>query len=188
MKSPVVRKRNELIEARYRLTLGEQRLILLLVSQISPDDVDFKDYQIRVADFVQMFELGSDKSVYEKVEQAAQSLVGKKLELSTGNRKKFATWLSYVEYVEGSGVVEMRFDKSLKPYLLQLKAHFTQYQLKRVVHFKSQYSIRLYEFLKTEEFKAKNGYFKRTFELEELRERLGLSKDEYTRLIISKRV
>lgn len=147
----MVKKSNELIEARYRLSLGEQRLILLLVSQIRQDDEDFKRYCVRVADFAKMFQLDADKSIYVKVQKAAEELVSKKVDLSIGERRIFVAWLSYVEYIEGSGIVELEFHSALKPYLLKLKESlkgFTQYQLKHIINFKSQYSIRFYEVLK----------------------------------------
>ena len=175
----IIRKSNDLIEARYRLSIAEQRLVLLLAAEISPDDEDFKDYELRVNDFVRMFGLETDKSIYEQVEQAADNLLGKIITLQEGKEIEKTVWLSYVKYKKGSGAVKIRFDKSLKPYLLQLQGHFTQYNIKHVVGFKSQYSIRLYELLKMEAFKAKNGCFEKTFELVKLREFLGIGKKEY---------
>ena len=57
----LVTKSNELIEARYKLTLYEQRLILLLISIIQPDDDDFIDYELHVSVFAEMF--GIDRVV-----------------------------------------------------------------------------------------------------------------------------
>lgn len=176
----VIRKSNELIEARYRLGIGEQRLVLLLTSEISPNDDDFQDYEVKVTDFAQMFNLESDKSLYEKVEQAAESLLGKIITLADGPDIERTVWLSYVKYIKGSGFVKIRFDKSLKPYLLQLQGHFTQYNLKHVIGFKSQYSIRLYELIKMEAFKAKNKKIEKTFTLVDLKDFLGIGKKEYT--------
>ena len=90
------------------------------------------------------------------------------------------SWLSSAKYQRGSGYIELAFDPNLKPYLLQLKTHFTQYKLDKVLHFKSIYSIRLYELLKKEVFKAnKNGQFTVYFEYEDLREKFGIGKKEY---------
>ena len=50
-KSSVAVQSNRLLEARYSLTVGEQRLILAMVSMIHPDDADFFDYEITVRDF-----------------------------------------------------------------------------------------------------------------------------------------
>jgi len=178
-KPQIIRKSNELIEARYHLSLAEQRLVLLLASEISPDDEDFKDYEIRVADFAKMFGLESDKSLYEKIESSANTLLGSIIALKRGNEVEKTVWLSYVKYTKGSGVVRLRFDKSLKPYFLQLKSHFTQYQTNYVIDFKSQYSIRFYELLKMESYKAKNGLFEKYFEVSELRLLLGVAKKDY---------
>ena len=53
----VIRKSNKLIEARYRLSVWEQRLILTLLINISKQDEDFKRYRIRVADFASQWQL-----------------------------------------------------------------------------------------------------------------------------------
>lgn len=182
----IIKKSNELIEARYRLSIGEQRLILLLASQIRTDDKSFNSYEIRVSDFAEMFDLKTDKSLYQRVEQAAAELLGKKLYLRNDGKYFEATvWLSYVKYVRGSGVIQLRFDDSLKPYLLQLKDSlrgFTQYQLGAVMNFKSSYSIRLYELLKMEVWKAEKAGkkdFEKAFTLEEYRQLLGVDKKAY---------
>jgi plasmid replication initiation protein len=182
-KNIVLRRSNELIEARYKLTIEEQRLILLLSSLIHPDDEDFKGYEIRVADFVKMFNLEKRGAIYKAIETASKELVGKRIELSEKGVKKYASWLSYAEYVEGSGVVKVEFHKSLKPYLLQLHKSFTQYKLNHVMSFKSSYSIRLYELLKMEVWKAEKNHknsFEKIFTIEEYRDLLGINKKEYS--------
>ncbi len=176
-----VRKSNRLIEARYRLTLGEQRLILHLCSLIHSTDEDFKSYEIRVKDFAKMFNLEKRNNIYKAVEDAAKELAGKRLDISRDGKEIYVSWLSYVEYVEGSGIVKVEFHRSLKPYLLQLQEYgnFTKFQMNHVVSFKSQYSIRIYELLKAEAFKAKQGKFNRYFRLEDFRLILGIAKNEY---------
>lgn len=179
-KPQVIRKSNELIEARYKLSLAEQRLVILLASEISPDDEDFKSYEIRVSDFAKMFGLENCKAMYTEVQKSAKELVSKRLDLSKDGKEIYTTWLSYVEYVDGSGVVHLEFHSSLKPYFLQLKSHYTQYQLNHVIDFKSSYSMRLYELLKMDAFKAnKHGQFEKYFEIEELRLLFGIEKKEY---------
>lgn len=177
----VIRKSNKLIEARYRLSVWEQRLILTLLINISKQDEDFKRYRIRVADFASQWQLESDNSLYEKVHEAADSLVGRTLQISDDPTiSKTVSWLAYVEYVRGSGVVELEFHNALKPYLLQLKKHYTEYQLEHVVNFKNQYTIRIYELLKIEVFKYKSvGKFSKNFKYEDLRVLLAISKKEY---------
>jgi hypothetical protein len=182
MSNLTVRQGNDLIEASYKIaSLGEARLIRLLIAQISPSDEDFKTYQISVIDFARVFNLNSqDGRLFELLDNAAKALVSRLITIKNGKSWLHMNWLSSAEYKEGSGYVELSFDKKLKPYLLGLKSYFTQYDLEHTVHFKSLYSVRLFEILQKESFKSnEKGYFKRSFEYEELREKMGIEKDEY---------
>lgn len=178
---PTVRQANELIEASYKIaTIGESRLIRLLLSQIEPTDEDFKIYRISAIDFANVFGLNSrDGRIYELIYEASDALTSRKIRIKDGKNWLLTNWLSSAKYTAGSGYVELRFDANLKPYLLQLKGYFTQYKLDRVVNFKSLYSIRLFELLKAAEFKANKDGFKRSFDYEELRDKLGIEEHEY---------
>lgn len=180
-KSLTVRQSNTLIEASYKIaSVGEGRLIRMLIAQIQSTDEDFKVYRIAVADFAKIFGL-SGGSAYDQIKKSADELTSRKIKIEKGKDWLFMNWISSAEYTAGTGYVEICFDKKLKPYLLQLKGYFTQYELENVVTFKSVYSMRLYELLKAEQFKAKDsGYFKITFEYEELRSKLGIDEKEYS--------
>ena len=178
----VIRKSNELIEARYRLSIWEQRLVLTLLTQVSPKDEDFKRYKIDISALAKLWQLDGSyaTAIYEEVQSAADSLVGKTIQLSDDPTiSKTVSWLAYVEYKRGSGEIEMEFHSSLKPYLLQLQRHFTQYQLSHVVNFRNQYTIRIYELLKMEVFKAVGGGFSKHFKYTDLRLLLSLGEKEY---------
>ncbi|MBD8052022.1 replication initiation protein [Limnohabitans radicicola] len=179
-KSLVVRQSNELIEASYKIaSIGEGRLMRMLIAQIKPDDEDFKTYRIGVADFARFFGI-THNSIHEQIEKSARALREREIYIRKGKSWFSTGWLSSAKYTEGSGFIEVRFDKELKPYLLGLKSYFTQYELEKVVNFKSGYAMRLFELLKKEQFKADGkGYFKRSFEYDELRGFLGIDKKEY---------
>lgn len=179
-KTLVVRQSNELIEASYKIaSIGEGRLMRMLIAQISPTDEDFKTYRISVADFARFFGI-THNSIHEQIEKSARALREREILIKKGKSWFSTGWLSSAKYTEGSGYIEVRFDKELKPYLLGLQSYFTQYELEKVVNFRSGYSMRLFELLKKEQFKADGkGYFKRSFEYEELRGLLGINKKEY---------
>ena len=178
-KSLMIRKSNALIEASFKLTISEQRLLIVLASTISPDDEDFKDYTITVSEFARMFELELNSNLYDTLQNAALSLMKQQLRFTDDSVIEVVQWLSYIKYVKGSGVVKLRFDKSLTPHLLQLKERFTQYRLNSIVRLSGQYSVRLYELLKAESFKAKNGKFERFFQIDDLRSILGVNPSAY---------
>lgn len=142
-----VTKSNALIEANYKLSTLEQKIILYLISQIHKDDDDFKMYRLPIQEFSEMLGYrGSPK--YTELREITKNLMRKVLEIREGQKLKQLSWVSYVKYDERSGFVSLSFDPRLKPYLLQLKREFTTYRLKNVMELKSSYSIRMYELLK----------------------------------------
>ncbi len=169
----VVVKSNYLIEASYRLSLQEQRLILLMVSQIKPEDKGFHIYRIAVKDFNRIVGIKGEGS-YQRTKELTKKLLERSMQIIKDNSVLQITWLSSAEYFEGKGYVELSFDPKLQPYLLQLKEFFTRYRLQHVIRLKSSYSIKLYELLKQYE-----NIGKRSFTLDELRNKLGLKEEEY---------
>jgi len=143
----VVTKSNILIEANYKLTITEQKIVLFLVSIIRKDDDDFKTYTLPIKQFYELLGYKGNPK-YSEMKKITKNLIGKVVEIKEGKKLKQMSWLSYVEYNENDGSVNLSFDPRLKPYLLQLKREFTSYKLKNVMELKSGYSIRIYEILK----------------------------------------
>ena len=73
---------------------------------------------------------------------------------------------SYID--ADSGTIEIRIDNDMKPYLLHLKERFTQYELLYTLAMRSQYSVHIYEFLKSLEYR----HAKIEFDIEELKKKL----------------
>jgi Initiator Replication protein len=172
--SSIVTQANELVSARYTLPLAEQRLVLTMIARIQPDDEDFKEYRISVGELADF--LGVDKnSAYRECRKITKSLLTRVLEIHEPGRLLQANWVSSADYIDGEGCVMLCFDPKLKPYLLQLKGNFTSCKLEMMLSFKSQYTMRMYSFLKQYE-----RLKKREIEMAELREILGLRKDQQT--------
>jgi len=169
----LVIKSNEMVEASYKLSLQEQRIILYMVSKITPDDEDFKPVKLYIDDFVKIINVEGN-SKYERIEEITNKLRKRDLIIKKPESILQIGWLSSAEYFYGKGYAELCFDPKLKPYLLQLKERFTKYQLRDVIRLKHLYSIRFYELLKQYE---SIGW--RYFELDELKKILGIGSDEY---------
>jgi len=174
-KNNLVVKSNYLIESSYRLTIQEQRIILIMVSMIGKDDEDFKSYRINIRDFMMAVGI-KDKSGYRKIKQITRDL--RKRELIVYNTEKKSElqtgWLSSAEYFDGLGYVELSFDPKLKEHLIKIKKSFTSYQLKYALRLRRSYSVRVYELLKQYQ---KIG--KRYFDLAELKKFLWIKDGEY---------
>ena len=55
--------------------------------------------------------------------------------------------------------MNMNINKNMKPFLLHLQEKYTQYDLIYTLNFKSKYSIRLYEYLKSIHFNKSKRYY-----------------------------
>ena len=172
--SLVVTQANELIEAKYNLSIGEQRLVFTMLSRIQPEDEDFKPYKISLKELAEF--LGLDRNhMYAECKQLTKKLLGRVIEIREPNKLLQTHWVSSADYIDGSGMVNLTFDPLLKPYLLQIKGNFTSSKLEMLLSFKSQYTMRIYMLLKQYE-RLKS----REVELEPLRSILGIAEDEYT--------
>jgi len=172
----LVCKSNQLIEARYRLSLQQQRLILVLASHIHPDDGDFDEYTCNVRDLCRMIGLeeGSEQSYYTELQKITMDLIEKGLKIKEGDKLIQTAWLAGARYHNGK--ISMTFSRYLKPYLLQLKESFTKYQLRYVMTLKSRYAVRLYELMKKNELLGHYYY-----DLSTLRDMLGVGDNELTK-------
>jgi plasmid replication initiation protein len=159
---------NKLIEARYNLTPNEQKLVIMMIALIHKDDKELKDYRIRVSEFSKLLDL-KNKNIHSQVRELLCRLSNRSIFIEKGKHSFLALgWVSSAEYIAEKGIIELSFDKKLKPYLLELKREFTKLNLFTVVKFKSSYTIRIYMLLKQYE---KIGW--REFDLLDFREKLG---------------
>jgi len=173
-KSYLVSKSKDLIEARFRLPVAEQRLIALLVAKIHPDDEDFKPYRFKIAAIARLFDTAA-MEVRREVEKLTKSLLGRTLQIREPDGLLQINWMYMAKYHDDSDTVELKFGPELRPYLLQLQEKcFAQYRIENITQLQSRYSVRLYELLKQYEVAGN-----RKFYLHELREVLGLLDHEY---------
>lgn len=173
-KNYLVNKSNSLITANYDLSLQEQKLILTLASTVQPNDEDFKEYEFKIKDFMDLLEI-KNNSGYTEIKQMTKNLMRKVFEIREGRDTVQMAWFSSVRYREGEGIVILKFDNCLKPYLLQLKEFYTSYKLENILSLKSKYALRLYEIMKSNQFR-------KTFEIElaEFKRILGITEKSYS--------
>ena len=166
---------NRLIEAHYRLTLQEKRLILWLIQAIGKDDIDFKKYHLKITDFAEMMEL-NPKTQYKEMRRVTKALINRSIEIEDKetNTLMQMAWLCFARWEHKKGLCSLEFHPELKPYLLQLKGHFTKIGFADLLNLKSAYSVRIFELLMQYEY-----YGKRNISIHDLRSLLGIHKEEY---------
>ncbi|NCQ40296.1 replication initiation protein [Shewanella vesiculosa] len=183
-KEILITKHNALVEASYKLTLNEQRLILFCISKIDPRKPLAKDnsFTISASEFSETFGI-DEKNAYKELEKASKTLSERWIKTYKHGEKEKFRWIFGMIYHKNEGKLTLGFSPWIEPYLTKLYKQFTSYKLAQVSKLKSIYSIRLFEFIN--QFK-KTG--KLSIDIEKFKERLEL-KSGYSRFYnLKKRV
>ena len=149
-KQMVVKSNDFIQQKRYDLTIAQQKILCYIISKIKPDETDFKKEIISINEFCTL--CGQNTPDYTFVREVLDSLYKNNFWYDDTEAKsmKNYTWIDGdMEINYGEGTVSIKLSEALKPYLLNLKGKFTQYQLINVLSLRSKYSIRLYELLKS---------------------------------------
>ena len=166
-------KSNKLIQqSRHSLSTTEQKIILYLLTKIKPKDNDLKIYDFQIRDFCSVCGISNSGTNYTDLKAAIKKLADKSFWVKTDNGEE--TLVRWIEkpYIEPhSGTMRIKLDVEMRPYLLGLKTKFTQYEIYYVLAMKSQYSIRVYELLKSYEFERNKKW-----EITEFKKLVGAEK------------
>lgn len=148
MNQNLIVKHNNLIEAGYKLSLEEQRLVLACISKLDsrlgvrvPDSIT-----VSAREYSEMFGIQL-KNAYAQLREATNNLYERDIQLKGKKKTERMRWVYSAIYNDGEGSVSLKFSPDIKPYLSQLNGMFTCYQLAHVASLRSPYSIRLYELL-----------------------------------------
>lgn len=176
MQDAQVYKSNALVEASYRLSLYEQRIILACIAQVRRDEplTDQQLYTVSAQQIAEMAKINVDRA-YQHLKTASERLFDRRVTLheapnGDGHAKvRLTRWVQEIVYQETQGTVAVRFSQPMVPYLSQLTEQFTRYALADVAKMTSAHAVRLYELLA-----QWRGTGKREVEIDWLREAFQL--------------
>jgi plasmid replication initiation protein len=182
-KKELVVKSNRLVEASYRLTLNEQRIILYAICRSREEQKGLFAHEpvvITADSFASQFTSIDKSNVYLQLKEAMDALYERSVTLhetdeSTGLPQVSKTrWISKASYIDGAGCIKIVFTADVIKYITRLEKEFTSYQLEKVGNMTSFYAVRIYEMLAQHQ-----EIGSRTLNLKELRNTLQISPDEY---------
>jgi plasmid replication initiation protein len=159
------RQAPELLNGRYSLSKSEGDLLYALLTEIKTEDEDFKDYTFTKKQLE--VKLGIELNTTQ-LRNTAKSLMRKVFEVYRDENDWELMGFSYFSYKNAT--ITCRFDKAMKPYLLEL-SQWINADLRHLVQMKGQYSQRIYLMLK-EYF----NFGERKFNIEELMDQLEVTK------------
>jgi plasmid replication initiation protein len=171
----IVAKSNAIVQkSRYELSVVEQRTIAYICSLIKPrtdsDRVNNQpfilEYDFNIRDYARICGLSCDNGrIYEETKTLLKGLQQKVMWMTLEDgTETTVNWVNKVWTNKRSGLAKIRLDEDMTPHLFDLQAKFLSYGLKNILAMKSQYSIRLYEILKSYAFQKS-----KTFEIDELK-------------------
>ena len=150
----IATKSNHLIQASYKLTLNEQRLMLMAISKIFPKKpmAAQRTQRITAQEYSKMFGVGI-KNAYRDIKQASDRLLVRLIKTYDKDPKKKGyykfQWASKVYYSKKEGYVDITFHEDIAPYLTMLSSGFyTKIEVNALSGVRSIYAIRLFELLK----------------------------------------
>lgn len=177
----LVVKGNELIQQnRFELSLPEQKTVAFICSMIKPIDpkdsargIPFQlEYEFNIRDYCKVcgIDYAGGKN-YKDVKATIKKLSDRSMWLDDGESETLMRWLAYVKINKRSEKVQIEIDRTIVPFLFDLKEKFTQYQLYNILAMRSAFSVRIYELMKSYAFQKS-----KTFEVGELKGLLMVDK------------
>lgn len=145
IKKVVVVEHNDLVSAHYDMSATEQNIFCMVLRQIKKDDPQNRIYRIYVKDL----EAATNRKLdYAKIRVAAKKLLSRVCTISRENGNILdVVMMSDAEYIKGAGVIEIGLSNKIRPFLFDMKKHFTKYRFHMFMALKSKYSKRIYKML-----------------------------------------
>lgn len=171
----IVKKSNRLVEARYNWEVNEQKILLLIASNMRDLEGEHKNiWRCRVSELEKTLKVKKFTPVYLK--NLSKSMLERKVEMSDDSgRWKIYNVFQGAEYEDG--VLSLVLTDFIKPHLREIDILYTQYKFQYVISFKSQYSIRLYELLISGKYKSNTLLIS----VEEAKKKFGVDDGSYDR-------
>jgi plasmid replication initiation protein len=155
----IVVQHNALAEARYRLSLRAQKLLIRLIAELDQQCDTFSEVRLSLADFAVLAAQERNDVTFAHFCDAAEQFLGRFVAITQPriageeqSRQLLCHWISSIEKNPNDKSITFSFDRKLRPYLLGLKKTFFVYRTLYAFNLGSAYGIRLYQWAKSREY------------------------------------
>ena len=135
---------NFITSGRYEMSSLEKNILYSVLFQVKKNNPIDYIYKVSAKEVT-----GNGENVnYENIRKATEKLLSRVLEgrLPNGNMLQ-VNFISHAEYLDHQGVIQIGVSPMILPFLIDLKANFTTFDLEIALSLKSIYSKRIYELL-----------------------------------------
>lgn len=152
-------KSNKLILAHFKMTTYEQKIILLCISKIKKnarrtgveklnDNLFFELGAKEISEFLNI----SPRTLYKDLDAISSKLMRYEIEIRDNENERFEKIRPFPYSKYEFGRFYLRIEQSMEEHLLELKERFTIYDINNIRMLSSNYSLRIYEVLKSYEW------------------------------------
>ncbi|GAB6847585.1 replication initiation protein [Paraburkholderia kururiensis] len=149
---------NAMMRSAHGLSLAEKRFIAAALAKTDSTDARglmderMQTVKLTAMEYAETFDVTLD-TAYEQLQAGAEALQQPKLiverQTRRGTVREARSWIITGKYAKGEGTVEVRWHPDLVPFLFGLRKEFTTYKLKHAAAFRSVYTWRIFECLKS---------------------------------------
>lgn len=150
------KKSNVLLSAKYRSSLIENKILAFSLANIdrAVDDKEGFRVSFGAAELKQIIKTKSG-SFYDELKMASKIMLGRTIGIEDPQKNFFEYVTIIVRARYENGTFDVWFNKALQPLLLNIEKNFSILNLRIMMSFKSVYSFRLYEVLKSKAYNKK---------------------------------
>jgi plasmid replication initiation protein len=171
---------NKLARAQSDLSPLGMRIMVLLATRVSHEH-DLLKHKLKVQEYKARLGL-TGGSAYNTLEQVADEMLKSLVEVEDfieGSRTKFQI-LSRAKYYDRDGIIELQFHEDMRPFLVDLREHFTQIPTDVFLRLRSGYAMKMYMQVRSwNPSDIRNKYPSWKMDIEQVRWFFRLSPDQY---------
>lgn len=180
------KKSNFLISAKYKSSLLENKILAVSLTKVRKDENGQLISTVTAAE-LKKYMKKTNGSFYDQLYSCADNLTNRQIVMEDRENNKFMILNIVQTALYDNGKFTIKYNSDLERYLYGLQQNFTKLSLPVMMSFKSVYSFRLYELLKSKAYypkdKKKSGnLFRITFSVSELKLDLGAVNSSYDRV------
>lgn len=180
------KKSNFLISAKYKSSLLENKILAVSLTKVRKDE-NGQLISTVTASELKKYMKKTNGSFYDQLYSCADNLANRQIVMEDRENNKFMILNIVQTALYDNGRFTIKYNSDLEKYLYGLQQNFTKLSLPVMMSFKSVYSFRLYELLKSKAYyprdkKKAENLFRITFSLSELKLDLGAVNSSYDRV------